>query len=235
MFERIKNDRMYAQIVEQICRLIKEDTLKPGDKLPSERLLIEKLGVSRPSVREALAVLDILGIVETKGGKGNFIADRANLSSYKKRLKELSIEESSFELLQARELIEPEIAGLAAENATPKDIKVIQQSLEQEAKGAKRVIEFSAELDRSLDFHLNVARATHNKILVETARYLINSLRGRLWMKLRESFWKEGNRPQTYFKEHTHILEAIEKKNKESARERMCQHLKGAEKEMFGD
>ena len=54
-------------------------------------------------------------------------------------------------------------------------------------------------------------------------------------MKLRESFWKEGDRPQTYFKEHTHIFEAIEKKNKESARERMRQHLKGAEKEMFDE
>ena len=170
MFEKIKNERMYARIVEQICRLIKEDTLKPGDKLPSERILIEKLGVSRPSVREALAVLDILGIVKSEGGKGNFIADNANLSSYKKRLKELSIEESSFDLLQARELIEPEVAGLAAENATAKDIKAIQRSLEQEAKGAKRVTEFSAELDRSLDFHLSVARATHNKILAETVR-----------------------------------------------------------------
>ena len=235
MFERIKNERMYAQIVEQICRLIKEDTLKPGDKLPSERLLIEKLGVSRPSVREALAVLDILGIVETKGGKGNFIADNANLSSYKKRLKGLSIEESSFELLQARELIEPEIAGLAAENATAKDIKAIHQSLAKITKNAKEITEFSTEFELNLGFHLNVARATHNKILEETVGYLINGLRGKLWMKLKENIWKEGDRPQAYFKEHTHIFEAIEKKNKESARERMCQHLEGAEKEMFGD
>lgn len=235
MFERIKNERMYVQIVEQICDLIKQGELKPGDKLPSEQVMLKELGVSRPSMREALAALDILGIVETKGGRGNFIAGSANLSSYKKRLKELSLEESSFELLQARELIETEIAGLASENAAPKDIKAMRQLLAKMSGDAEGMAEFSTEFELNLDFHLSLARATHNKILVEIVRCLINGLRGKLWTKLNEKVWKETDRPQAYFKEHEQILDAIERKDKAGARKRMYQHLKGAEKEMFSE
>jgi len=82
MFEKVQTRKVYMEIVEQIQDLIKRGRLKPGDKLPAERILADKLGVSRPPLREALSALEILGIIESRGGKGNFIKDSFDLTSY---------------------------------------------------------------------------------------------------------------------------------------------------------
>jgi len=114
------------KIVEQVRDLIKEGKLKPGDKLPPEQTLAEKFGTSRPSVREALSALEILGITESRGGKGNFIRNNLNSLLYEQKFKELEEEESPFELLEARKAVETEIAGLTAKKATREEIAAIQ-------------------------------------------------------------------------------------------------------------
>ena len=100
------------KIVEQVRDLIKEGKLKPGDKLPSEHILAEKFGTSRPSVREALSALEILGITESRGGKGNFIKNNFHFPLYKQKLRELEEEESPFEMLdkKARRYTDNEMA-----------------------------------------------------------------------------------------------------------------------------
>jgi len=106
------------KIVEQVLDLIKEGKLKPGDKLPPEQVLAENFGTSRPSVREALSALEILGITESRGGKGNFIKDTPRSPLYEQEVMELEKEESPFEILEARKAVEIEIAELAGKKAT---------------------------------------------------------------------------------------------------------------------
>ena len=230
MFNKVQTKKVYMKIVEQVRDLIKEGRLKPGDKLPPEQVLADKFGTSRPSVREALSALEILGITESRGGKGNFIKNNFNFPSYEQKLRELEEEESPFELLEARKAVETEIAELAAKKATPEDIDAISESL-NEMKGAVSNIPRMMELDG--EFHLNIARAAHNNLLFSMMTYLSNLLKEKLWVNMKEKNWNLPGYPQKYLKEHTEIFNAIKNKDSKNARKQVYHHLAGVEKDLL--
>ena len=232
MFKKIQTKKVYMKIVEQVRDLIKEGKLKPGDKLPPEHILTEKFGTSRPSVREALSALEILGITESRGGKGNFIRDNLSSPLYEQRFKELEKEERPFELLEARKAVETEIAGLAAKKATKEDIAAIQESLDK-MKNAVLDIPKVMEFDR--EFHVNIARAAHNTVLFSMMNYLADGLKESLWVNIKEKSWSIPGRPQRYIKEHTEILNAIKNKDSKSARKGMYDHLAAVEEDLLNE
>jgi GntR family transcriptional repressor for pyruvate dehydrogenase complex len=232
VFNKVKTKKVYMKIVEQVRDLIKEGRLKPGDKLPPEQVLAEEFGTSRPSVREALSALEILGITESRGGKGNFIKDNFNFPLYEQKFRELEEEESPFELLEARKVLETEIVGLAAKNATEEEIATIQESLSK-MKGAMTNIPEIMEFDR--EFHINIARAAHNSLLFSMMIYLTDLLKEKLWINLKEKSWSIPGRPQKYFKEHNEIYNAIKNKDSKGARKRMYDHLAGVERDLLNE
>jgi len=150
--------------------------LKPGDKLPPKQILAEKFGTSRPSVREALSTLEILGITESRGGKGNFIKKNLNTPSYEQKYRELEEEESPFEILEARKAVETEIVGLSAQKATKEEINTIKESLNKMKKNITDIPKIM-EIDR--EFHINIARAAHNNLLYSMMLYLNDLLKGK--------------------------------------------------------
>ena len=230
MFNKIHTKKVYMKIVEQIRDLIKEGRLKPGDKLPPEQMLAEKFGTSRPSVREALSALEILGITESRGGKGNFIKDTPRSPLYEQEVMELEKEESPFEMLEARKAVETEIAELAAKKATQEDIDAISKSL-NEMKGAANNIPRIMELDG--EFHMNIARAAHNNLLFSMMAYLSNLLKEKLWVNMKEKTWNLPGYPQKYLKEHTEIFNAIKNKDSKNARKQVYHHLAGVKKDLL--
>jgi len=232
VFKKVQTQKVYMKIVEQIRDLIKEGKLKPGDKLPSEHILAEKFGTSRPSVREALSALEILGITESRGGKGNFIRNDLSSSSYEQKFKELEEEESPFELLETRKAVEAEIAGLAAKKATKEEIDAIQESLDK-MKGSLTNIPEIMKFDR--EFHINIARAAHNNILLSIMTYLTDGLKEKLWVNLKKKSWGIPGRLQKYLKEHAQILEAIKKKDSKAARKGMYDHLAAVEQDLLNE
>jgi len=232
LFSKVQTKKVYMKIVEQVRDLIKEGRLKPGDKLPPEQILAEKFGTSRPSVREALSALEILGITESRGGKGNFIRDNLGSPLYEQRFKELEEEESPFELLEARKALETEIVSLAAKKATKEDIADIYESLNK-MKGAMMNIPGMMEFDR--EFHINIARAAHNNLLFSMMLHLNDLLKEKLWINMKEKSWSIPGRPQKYFEEHTEIFNAIKNKDSEGARKRMYDHLAEVEKDLLSD
>lgn len=230
MFKKVRTKKVYMHIVEQIQDLIKEGKLKPGEKLPSEHILAGKFGASRPSVREALTALEILGITESRGGKGNFIRDNFSSPLYEQRFKELEEEESPFELLEARKAVETEIAELAAEKATSEDIREIEEALDRmknTLNDTPRVMEFDRE------FHIAIAKAAHNSILFQMMNYLADGLKESLWVNIKRKSWALPGHPQKYLEEHTRLLEAIKKGDKEVARRTMYSHLADVEEDLL--
>jgi GntR family transcriptional repressor for pyruvate dehydrogenase complex len=203
------------KIVEQVRDLIKEGKLKP---------------TSRPSVREALSALEILGITESRGGKGNFIKDNLDTPLYEQKFRELEEEESPFELLEARKAVEIEIAELAAKKATLEDIDAISESLNK-MKRAVNNIPRMMELDR--EFHMSIAKAAHNNLLFSMMTYLSNLLNERLWINMKEKTWNLPGYSQKYLKEHTEIFNAIKNKDSENARKQVYHHLDGVEKDLL--
>lgn len=118
--ESIDNRRLYRQIADQIIRLIESGEYKPGERLPAERVLAERLTVSRPTVREALIALEVEGRVEIRGGSGVFVLNRQEKqASETPPANSATPAPGPFDVLFARDLIEPDIAALAAKNASP--------------------------------------------------------------------------------------------------------------------
>jgi len=237
MFKQIKTEKVYMQVVKQTRELIKNGKLKPGDKLPPERILAEKLGVSRPSVREGIVALEILGLVESRGGRGNIIKNLVSSSVLDRGLRHLEQEESPFELLEVRKIIEVEVAGYAAQRAQIEDIAIIKQSLDSmsnivDGLSVSQEYEKGMEFDR--EFHINIARAVHNTVLLRIVTQLLESLKEDLWIKLKEESWSISGRPQKYLEEHKQILAAIEDKSSDSSRKMMFRHLTGIQRDLFG-
>ena len=223
---------MYIIIVEQIRNLIKEGKLKPGDKLPPEQVLAEEFGTSRPSVREALSALEILGITESRGGKGNFVKDTPGSPIFDQEVLELEGEESPFELLEARKALEIEIADLAAKKATLSDLNIIQDSLTNMKKSMNNITEMM-EFDR--EFHLNIAKAAHNNLLFSMMNYLSNLLKEKLWVNMKEKTWNVPGKPQKYIEEHHEIFNAIKNRDSKNARKQVYLHLVGVEHDLLSE
>ncbi|WP_177306884.1 FadR/GntR family transcriptional regulator [Pseudoduganella namucuonensis] len=207
--------RLYRLVADRIQRLILDEGIHAGERLPSERDLATKLSVSRASLREALIALELGGVIEVRGGSGVYVSSRAE--------PDIALPEAGagpFEVLSARRMIEAEIAAIAARVATDGAVDAILQAvLEMEASHANK----SSNEQADRNFHLAIARATGNSALVGSLNYLWDQ-RGRLWHKLKEHFQTEELRQET-LKDHRRILEAIAAHDPAAARKAMRSHL----------
>ena len=163
MLKAIKKIRIHEEAVRQIRELINQGKLKAGDQLPSERELAETFKVSRTSVREALRALESKDLIVTRTGMGTFIADQP-AESLVTSLASLMTEakDGLADIFEMRKLIEPQIAGLAAERANEEDIRglgrILERQREQIARGATGV-------EADTEFHFSIGKATQNQAL----------------------------------------------------------------------
>ena len=172
MLSPVKNIKVYEMVMEQIKDIVKKGELKSGDKLPSERDLCEKLEVSRASIREALRALQMLGLIESKHGEGNFINENFENSL----LEPLSIVflllgSKSEDVFELRKVIEPETAALAAKNITDEQLIELKEIMEELNNNSDA--EICASLDKK--FHYKIAQASGNN-LISTIMFSISSL-----------------------------------------------------------
>src|SRR3990167_6105938 len=131
----IRSTRIYEEIVRQVKQMITEGRLKSGDQLPPERDLAEKFRVSRTSVREALRALESLGLLEIRPGEGTFVRE-VSVEALIEPLALLMVSqrETIGELFEARRVLEPAIAALAAARATPEEVQEMERILEEQAR-----------------------------------------------------------------------------------------------------
>src|SRR5438270_6680646 len=156
--QAVDNRRLYRQIADQIAALIDKGESPAGVSLPPERDLAKQLGVSRPSVREALIALEVEGYVEVRVGSGVYVVGLAPASG----AASLPADSGPFELIKARWLIEAECAAMAAKSATRTQIRAMEEALDQmEAERERGVMPLSA--DRL--FHLRIAEGSGNSAL----------------------------------------------------------------------
>lgn len=177
----IRPRRIYEQIAEQIEALIRSRELPTGSKLPGERELAEQLGVSRPSVREALIALEASGMIEFRPSSGNFVRD-PTLRSLATIERQKDLGPGPMEQFEARRAMEPACAALAAERATPEQIEALAASLRR-MQAAVTSGGNPSEEHRS--FHTLLAEASRNSILHGAVRELWIWRQGSLWDGLR--------------------------------------------------
>ncbi len=211
--------RLYEQMAQHIREQIVNGELDAGDQLPNERSLAEQFGVSRTVVREAIKSLKQEGLVEVQAGRGTFIVDDTGkaLKQSFGLLMSVGKKKHLLDIVEIREILEPEIAAMAARHATPEDIASMEQALESMDANLTNITEYTRE-DHS--FHLALADASQNAIipyLMASIVDLLQELRERIAMV-------EGARERGQ-EHHRRILAAIKQKDPVAARDAMQAHL----------
>lgn len=210
-------------IVEQINMLCLEKNLQPGDRLPSERNLASFFGVSRNSVREALKGLESKGVLEIRQGGGSYLAapKRDVLGNeLRTHIDETQIQLID-EMLELRRAFEVEAASLAAQRATAEDLEAIRHVLSQMSK-AMDDTEMGVQAD--LDFHMQVAYATKNQLLIDLMETLAKRMEENIRATRRQRF-TDKDRHQDTLKEHEEIYLAIANGKSELAKQLMYKHI----------
>lgn len=218
--QTVEPQRLYRQIAEQVRSLIAKGEFDVGARLPAERDLAKQLGVSRPSVREALIALEVEGWVEVRTGSGVYVLDRAGQRNGS-AVKVPPTEWGPLELIRARRVIEGEIASLAAQHARRRHTDAIAQAIQFMKDDADRGI---APLAGDRAFHTAIAQACDNVVLLETVQTFWDARRGPLFERLGDYFetvpsWRMA------IAEHETVLEAIRARDGEAARVAMQQHM----------
>jgi GntR family transcriptional regulator, transcriptional repressor for pyruvate dehydrogenase complex len=220
MYKIVRSSRLYEQIVQQVEESIRKGTLKPGDQLPPERELAQQFGVSRTAVREAVKALREKGFVEAYPGRGTFITDGTShaIRQSLDRMIKIGQPEGSTFLAEVREILEPEIAALAATRAEEEDLASMREAV---AVMDNAKLDSDAFIEADLDFHLALAEAAANPIILS----LIDSIVGLLREQRLRIFQVEGG-PERGQYHHKRILEAVERHDAVAAREAMKAHLR---------
>ena len=218
--QTVAPQRLYQQIAEQLRTLITAGEFTPGSRLPAERDLAKQLGVSRPSVREALIALEVEGWVEVRTGSGVYVLDRAQHTQSAE--KTIAITEwGPLELIRARRVVEGEIAAIAALQAKRKHIDAMRQALADMTRDASAGV-LPLEGDRA--FHSAIVESTGNVVLVETVHSFWDSRRGPLFTRL-GGYFETVQSWRSAIAEHTTILDAIAAHDGPAARAAMHTHM----------
>ncbi|MEY4883101.1 MAG: hypothetical protein RIS34_955 [Pseudomonadota bacterium] len=223
--QTVEPQRLYRQIAEQVRAAIVANEFVVGARLPAERDLAKQLGVSRPSVREALIALEVEGWVEVRTGSGVYVLDRArriNLDiNPDKSAGPAPSEWGPLELIRARRVVEGEIASMAATLAKRKDIDAMAKALDSmKADAAQGVLPL--EGDRA--FHTAIVQASGNGVLIETVQNFWDSRRGPVFERLVGHFETVASW-QAAIAEHQVILDAIRRHDAPAARAAMHAHM----------
>ena len=217
-YTRIRQGRIYEAVVDQLQDLIVSEKLQPGDKLLPERELAQRFGVSRTAVRDAIRVLSERGLVDVRPGAGTFVVREISDTVVESMGLLFQVEKSSHEgLHEVREILEVEMAGIAAERATESDIEKIVEAFEEMQRNINNPARF---IEADLAFHLAIAEATHNKIFLILLNAIIDLLQNS-----RRMIVTVPKGPTRALEHHRQMLDSIRRKAKAQARKAMSQHM----------
>jgi DNA-binding FadR family transcriptional regulator len=227
-FQIVETQRLYQQVAEQLGGLIDRGEFREGDRLPPERELSKKLGVSRPVVREAMIALEIAGLVEVRGGAGAFVK-AARLSSDKALASLPDQGPSPFDLIATRKMLEGEIAYAAAAAIRPEDLRGLQQAIDlmrtdidagRDSRPADRI------------FHVRLAEATRNAVLA----HLVDSLWAHMLAPIFDALGRHANlsgHDRMTLSDHVEIVAALARHDGDAARMAMHEHLSHVERNLL--
>lgn len=214
------------KIVARLLSLIKEKELGPGDKLPPERELAATMQVSRPSLREALRALSIMNVVEIRQGDGTYVTSLEPELLTEHLGFVFSLTDSTFlELFEARKIVEPDIAAIAAQRITDEENTELEVCL---AKSIENIEDHQAFVEVDIELHERITKAARNPIL---NRFMASI--GQLSRASRSRTVELPGVPQQSVEDHRTIVMALKARDPEAARQAMLQHLNNVEQKLM--
>lgn len=223
-FEPVHPEKLSTSVVRQIEGLILRGILRPGERLPSERELSERLGVSRPSLRDAVAELQAQGLLTTRAGSGVYVAEVLG-SAFSPALTRLfaTHDEAVFDYLSFRRDMEGLAAERAARIGSDSDLKVVQAIFDKmRAAHAKRNPDDEAALDAQ--FHTAIIEASHNVVMLHMMRSMYDLLRNGVFYN-RQVMFKQRTTRQALLDQHSRINDALQARDPAGARAAIEAHL----------
>jgi GntR family transcriptional repressor for pyruvate dehydrogenase complex len=223
-FEKVRPRKVSAIAAEQIIEAIKNDSFPVGSKLPSEFELAEQMGVSRPSIREALSALQAVGLIESKPGSGNYVLKSSSSDEEESAPHLIESEAGCLEVMEAREVLEPPIAAYIARKGSNDHFAKIEGIL-QEMRVQAQKGNFSSYFETDKSFHFALAEAASNRLITAAVIPLINSMDQKIYREFTHHYYlKNVSDLEQVVELHSEILHAIVAGNPELAFDRMSEH-----------
>ncbi|CUU45411.1 FadR/GntR family transcriptional regulator [Clostridium beijerinckii] len=216
-----KTPKVYHQVIEQIKNNIKSGKLKKGDRLPSEREMSESLGVSRASIREALRALEVVGLVESRQGAGNYIKTNFDNSLFEPLSVMFMLQESSIEeMYDLRETLELRCARLSAKNIENNELELLTAILDR-----MYIAENEAEsLELDIKFHYLIAKTSRNTLLINVLE-VISQLMDEFIRKSRAQILHTGKTRENLLEIHENLVRALKCRDASKAHNAMVEHF----------
>ena len=214
----IKKTRIPETIADRVRQLILDRTFRPGQPLPSERVLARRFGVSRGSIRDALRMLETVGLLEARHGQGTFprelsvdrlVTPIASVITFQRDLQD--------ELMDVRQMFEPAVARAAASRATDDDLAELERVLDAQRRKLKTG---QSAIGEDTAFHAALARATRNRVAVRIMETLNDLL-----IESRKLTLKQKGRPQRSLSGHEAIVAAMRRRDPDAAARAMREHI----------
>jgi len=232
MYQRVKPPKISDVIMAQLETMIVEGTLKPGQRLPSERDLAKQFDVSRPSLREAIQKLAAKGVIESRQGGGNYVAERLGRGFSDPLLELLANHpEAQYDLLEFRHALEGLCAYYAALRSTEVDRENIR-ARHSELQGFHDKKEFANEVVADVEFHLAIAEAAHNMVLLHMMRALFDLLKQHITENLNEIYPQQNTRASIHA-QHKLLMQAIFEGDPEKAQSASHAHFASVEEALL--
>ncbi|MEP2028339.1 MAG: FCD domain-containing protein [Paracoccaceae bacterium] len=223
-FEKVEPEKLSTSVVRQIEKLILRGVLRAGERLPAERALSERLGVSRPSLRDAIAELQDKGLITSRAGSGIYVADVLG-SAFSPALTSLfsSHQEAVFDYIDFRRDMESLAAMRAARLGSDTDLAVVQAIFEKMAAArSKRNPEDEAQLDAQ--FHMSIVEASHNVVMLHMMRSMYELLKEGVFYN-RQVVFKQRTTRDMLLDQHRAINDALQSRDPEAARAAVEAHM----------
>jgi GntR family transcriptional repressor for pyruvate dehydrogenase complex len=214
LFKPVRTGKVSNLIIEQIKSAIHAGTLKPGDRLPSERELAESFQASRISIREALKRLEAAGLVAVKVGSGVFVAQMDSKLMSESLSSILRVQNGTLDdLTEARLTFEPSVARLAAEKATPEDIAMLEENIHQAEMAIRSNV---SAYEKNIEFHSLIAQATRNLTITLTMKTMLDVMKDMSSDIAKENLPQSVNRfAHQAVRVHKEIVRALKEKDSE--------------------
>ena len=222
-FEKVRPTKASSVVAQQILQAVKSGAFPIGSRLPSESELAQRMGVSRPTVREALSALAAVGLIESRPGIGNFVCNPSD-SIVRDALVLLENEASCLEIMEARGLLEPPVAAGAAKKRTQKQLEKLRTICEKLIRLASKD-RFDDYFNTDKEFHLALVEAARNDLLASALIPLINTMDQHLYREFTRKYYFRDERGIAQVASlHKGILAAVEAGDPERAAAEMRKH-----------
>jgi len=223
-FEKVRPRKVSAIVAQQLISAIKDGMFPIGSKLPSEFELAEQMGVSRPSIREALSALQAVGLIASRPGSGNYVLKVPSSEEEQDAPHLIENEAGCLEVMEARAILEPPVAAYVAREHSPSEVAtlkaVLAQMREEACKG-----EFVSYFEADKAFHRGLVDAAHNHLITEAIVPLVDTMDQRLYREFTHHYYlKNVADLEQVVDVHCAILDAIVEGDPELAAEKVDEH-----------